>query len=58
MQHKMCTRCGMTRPLKDFYINQHRPGGRRNACKDCESVRYMNADNRWRSRMLRGWLLT
>ena len=32
---KCCSRCGLTKPLSDFYVNKRSPDGHRPDCREC-----------------------
>lgn len=36
---RVCTVCGVEKPLEDFHRHKSSPGGRKPACKDCQNER-------------------
>ena len=41
--HKTCTKCGVNKPLSDFYRKRQNKDGRNSACKKCENKRTLKA---------------
>jgi hypothetical protein len=35
VRQKACSKCGITKPLADFYVSKHQRTGRSSACKEC-----------------------
>jgi hypothetical protein len=38
MKHKKCSKCGIKKPLHDFYVDSNRPDDRKSSCKECNSI--------------------
>jgi hypothetical protein len=36
---KKCTKCGVEKPLSEFYKDKSRPSGQRNSCKSCDKLK-------------------
>lgn len=44
---KTCSKCGVRKPIEDFWVDRRRPQGRQSRCKGCRSVEIRSW---WRAR--------
>ncbi|WP_034359374.1 HNH endonuclease [Deinococcus phoenicis] len=54
MPEKICSLCGVTKPLAEFFADKRKPDGKQSRCKQCDTAKYAHtragSQRAWRER--------